>query len=294
MTVPLIVVGSVNMDLVFTEVERIPAPGETVSSGGFQVLPGGKGANQVAAAARLGAHAMLVGRVGGDDLGDRAMEDLAAAGVDLALVERVDGPTGVAAVVIDRESENAIIIASGANGALLPESVQSAPDVADAVVLACLEVPIETVLAWARAARDRGWPFVLNPAPARELPDELLGLVSVLTPNQHELAVMGRTPQDLLDAGVGAVVVTLGGDGAELHRSERAVVRQAAFAVEVADTTGAGDAFNGALAVALTEGRALEDAMARGCAAGALATRRVGARASQPTAAEVDALIGSV
>src|SRR5690606_32376909 len=115
---------------------------------------------------------------------------------------------------------NAIIIASGANGALLPESVQSAPDVADAVVLACLEVPIETVLAWARAARDRGWPFVLNPAPARELPDELLGLVSVLTPNQHELAVMGRTPQDLLDAGVGAVVVTLGGDGAELHRSE--------------------------------------------------------------------------
>ena len=193
MSAPVIVVGSVNMDLVFTEVEHIPQPGETVSGGDFAVLPGGKGANQVSAAARLGAHAMLVGRIGADDFGDRALNDLEATGVDVGLVERVKGSTGVAAVIIDRDHENAIIIAPGANAALGPESVGVAPPVDDAVVLACLEIPLETVLAWARLADERGWRFVLNPAPAQRLPDELLSLVSVLTPNQHELDVMGHT-----------------------------------------------------------------------------------------------------
>lgn len=290
-SVPVIVVGSINMDLVFTEVERIPAPGETVSGGAFQVLPGGKGANQASAAARLGAPTLFVARIGTDDFGDRALDDLAASGVDLGLVERVQGSTGVAAVVIDREHENAIIIAPGANGELGPDSVSVAPDHEDAVVLACLEVPLPTVIAWAGLARERGWRFVLNPAPARELPEELLSLVTVLTPNEHELEVMGRSPEELLAAGVGAVVVTLGGEGAELHRGGQPVAKQAAYAVDVVDTTGAGDAFNGALAVSLAEGRELEDALARGAAAGALATRRVGARSSQPTEREVDELV---
>lgn len=294
MPAPVIVVGSVNMDLVFTEVERIPGPGETVSGGSFQVLPGGKGANQVSAAARLGAHAMFVARIGTDDFGDRALDDLAASGVELGLIERVRESTGVAAVVIDRDHENAIIIAPGANAELRPDSVSVAPDVEDAVVLACLEVPLDTVVAWARVARERGWRFVLNPAPARELPDELLALVTVLTPNQHELEVMGRSADDLLAAGVEAVVVTLGGDGAELHRRDQPITKQRPYPVEVVDTTGAGDAFNGALAVALAEGGSIEQALARGAAAGALATRRVGARASQPTAREVDELVASL
>lgn len=288
---PVIVVGSINMDLVFTEVERIPEPGETVSGGAFQVLPGGKGANQASAAARLGARSVFVARIGTDDFGDRALDDLAASGVELGLIERVQGSTGVAAVVIDRTHENAIIIAPGANAELGPESVSSAPDDEDAVVLACLEVPLPTVHAWAKLARERGWRFVLNPAPAQALSDELLSLVTVLTPNQHELEVMGRSPEDLLAAGVGAVVVTLGGDGAELHRTDQPVAKQAAYSVDVLDTTGAGDAFNGALAVALAEGRPLEAALARGAAAGALATRKVGARTSQPTEREVDELV---
>ncbi len=294
MPAPVIVVGSVNMDLVFTDVERIPEPGETVRGGRFQVLPGGKGANQVSAAARLGAHAMLVGRIGTDDFGDRAMNDLEANGVDVGLVARVKSSTGVAAVVIDRQHENAIIIAAGANAELGPGSAAMAPVVDEAVVLACLEIPLDTVLAWAQMARDRGWPFVLNPAPAQALPDELLALVTVLTPNQHELEVMGRSVDELLGAGVDAVIVTLGAEGAELHRRDHPVLKQRAFTVDVLDTTGAGDAFNGALAVALAEGRDLDEALARGCAAGALTTRQVGARTSQPTARELNDLVAQV
>ncbi len=229
--------------------------------------------------------------MGTDDFGDRALDDLAASDVELGLVERVQGSTGVAAVVIDRDHENAIIIAPGANAELRPDSTAMAPDDDDAVVLACLEVPLDTVLAWAELAKERGWRFVLNPAPAQELPDELLALVTVLTPNQHELEVMGRTPADLLAAGVEAVVVTLGGDGAELHRRDQPVVTQPAYGVDVVDTTGAGDAFNGALAVALAEGRTTEIALREGAAAGALTTRRVGARTSQPTRREVDELV---
>ncbi len=291
MAAPVIVVGSVNMDLVFTGLERIPEPGETVSAGEFQVLPGGKGANQVSAAARLGARAVFVARVGTDDFGDRALDDLAASGVDLGLVERVHESTGVAAVVIDREHENAIIIAPGANAALGPDSAAMAPSDDDAVVLACLEIPMDTVLAWAQLARDRGWRFVLNPAPAQPLSDELLSLVTVLTPNQHELEVMGRSPG-------GPARRRRRGRGRHPGRGWRRAApcragrhASAAYSVDVLDTTGAGDAFNGSLAVALADGRTLEAALARGAAAGALATRRVGARASQPTRGEVDELI---
>ncbi len=159
-------------------------------------------------------------------------------------------------------------------------------------MLACLEIPMETVVAWARLAQQRGWPFVLNPAPARELPDELLPLISVLTPNQTELEQTGRSIDELLDAGVGAVVVTLGAEGAAIHRAGAPVAHQSTFAVDPVDTTGAGDAFNGALAASLASGHPLEAAVARGCAAGALATRAVGARASQPTLDELERTLG--
>ncbi len=288
----VIVVGSVNMDLVFTDLDHIPEPGETVRSRSFAIMPGGKGANQASASARLGTDTRLVARIGTDDLGTQALNDLAASGVDVSLVDRITGPTGVAGVLIDRSSENVVIVAPGANARLAASTVDFAPDVEDAVVLACLEIPMETVVAWARLARERGWPFVLNPAPARDLPDELLPLISVLTPNQTELEQTGRTMDELLDAGVGAVVVTLGAEGAAIHRKDVPLAQQSTFAVDPVDTTGAGDAFNGALAASLAAGHSLEAAVARGCAAGALATREVGARASQPTLKELERTLG--
>lgn len=288
----VIVVGSINMDLVFTDLDHIPQPGETVRSRSFAIMPGGKGANQASASARLGTDTRFVARVGTDDLGTQALTDLQAAGVDVALVDRIPGPTGVAGVLIDRTSENVVIVAPGANGRLTPDTVGFAPDLEHAVVLACLEIPMDTVVAWAHHAHDRGWPFVLNPAPAQALPDELLPLISVLTPNETELEQIGRTKEQLLDAGVGAVVVTLGAEGAAIHRKGVPVATQSTFPVVPVDTTGAGDAFNGALAASLAAGHPLEAAVARGCAAGALATREVGARASQPTLRELEHTLG--
>jgi ribokinase len=286
----VIVVGSVNVDLVFSALEHLPAGGETVRSSGFTTLPGGKGANQASAAAKLGAAVSLVARVGTDDYADLALAELGRAGVDLALTARVDGPTGVAAVLVDDRGENVVVVAPGANARLEPDSVGAAPDAENAVVLACLEVPIDTVLAWSQVARSQGWTFVLNPAPAQALPDELLANVDVLTPNESELTGIGRTVEELLDAGVGAVVVTRGARGAELHRRGCPVHDQPAFDVHAIDTTGAGDAFNGGLVAALSQGLDLEQALQRGCAAGALTTTGLGARAAQPTLAEVIAL----
>ena len=288
----VIVVGSVNMDLVFTELDHIPEPGETVRSKSFAIMPGGKGANQASASARLGTDTRLVARMGDDDLGAQALADLTATGVDVSLIERVDAATGVAGVLIDRTSENVVIVAPGANAHLSADTIEVAPDLEHAVVLACLEIPMETVVAWARLAQQRGWPFVLNPAPAQALPDELLPLISVLTPNQTELEQTGRSIEELLDAGVGAIVVTLGAEGAAIHRSGAPVARQSTFPVDPVDTTGAGDAFNGALAASLAARHPLEAAVARGCAAGALATQAVGARASQPTREELERTLG--
>ena len=287
---PVIVVGSVNVDLVFADLEHLPAPGETVRSSGFATLPGGKGANQASAAAKLGAAVSLVARVGTDDHGDLALAALDGDGVDLALTARIDGATGVAAVLVDDRGENVVVVAPGANATLGPDSIGDAPDAEHAVVLACLEVPTDTVLAWSRLARARGWTFVLNPAPAQLLPDELLANVDVLTPNESELVAVGRTVEELLDAGVGAVVVTRGARGAELHRRGRPVHAQPSFDVHAIDTTGAGDAFNGGLVAALSQGLDLEHTLEWGCAAGALTTTGLGARAAQPVLADVVAL----
>lgn len=274
---PVVVVGSVNMDLVFTGLSALPAPGQTVGASDYQALPGGKGANQASAASAAGARVELVARVGDDELGAAALRDLSERGVGLHSTEVVPGATGVAGVLIDQHGENVVIVAPGANATLGPDSAQH-PDLEHAVVLACLEIPLPTVLAWARLCRERGGTFVLNPAPARPLPPELLGLVDVLTPNETELAALGDAGQ-LLELGVGAVVVTLGAAGVRLHTAAGTIERPA-YPVEVVDTTGAGDAFNGVLAAALAEGRALPDAVDLAAAAGALATRRVGARAA--------------
>jgi len=289
----VVVVGSVNADLV-VRLPRLPAPGETVLDGTFHRGGGGKGANQASAAARLGAQAMLVGRVGPDDMGREARRDLEAAGVDVTFVAEGTDPTGVALILVDAAGENLIGVADGANmevtGSQVAEAVGSVPG-GPAVVLAGLEVPDEAVLAAARAARECGFRFLLNPAPAKPVPRELVAACDVLTPNRTEIGGLGySSPQELLAAGAGAVIVTLGAEGVEVHRQGRPVAGVPAFPVETVDTTGAGDAFSGALAWALASGEALEAAVELACAAAALSTTAVGARAAQPTAEEVRAL----
>lgn len=289
----VVVVGSVNADLV-VRLPRLPSPGETVLDGTFHRGGGGKGANQASAAARLGARAVLVGRVGDDDLGREARAGLEAAGVDVSFVAPGTEPTGVALILVDAGGENLIGVASGANmqvtAAQVAEAIRSVPG-GRAVVLAGLEVPDEAVLAAARTARERRFPFVLNPAPAKPISQELVAFCDVMTPNRTEVGGLGfASPEDLLAAGVGAVAVTLGADGVEVHRAGRPLVAVPAFPVEAVDTTGAGDAFSGALAWALASGESLEAAVVLACAAAALATRGLGARAAQPTADEVLAL----
>jgi len=287
----VIVVGSVNIDLVVHAIE-LPAPGETVIGGAFAKAQGGKGANQAAAAASLGARTRLVGLVGDDDFGREARADLGARDVELSGLGTGAAHTGVAVIVVDASGENLIAVASGANAELSGEivgEVFARIDEPSAVVLADLEVPDDAILMAARAARARGWTFVLSPAPARTLARDLVGLCDVLIPNEHEVSELGwPSIEALLDAGAGAVVVTLGAAGVDLHRAGSSSVHVDAIPVDVIDTTGAGDAFCGALAAWLAEGAAIEDSIAAAVAAGALATRAVGARASLPTRAELD------
>jgi ribokinase len=293
----VVVVGSVNVDMVF-RVPRLPGPGETVTGGSFSRGPGGKGGNQAAAAARLGARTSFVGLVGDDQLGAEARQDLEAAGVNASLLGTGTAPTGVAGIFVDDAGENMIAVASGANALLDGPAVRRALaglDAEGAVLLANLEVPDEAVIAAAEAAEKRAWVFVLNPAPARQVPPEVLSRCSVLVPNEVEVAALGLgSVQELLEAGVGAAVVTLGARGAELHRPDRPVHHQPSFPGPVIDTTGAGDAFCGALCWALGEGADLGSAVRLAAAAGALACREVGARAGLPDRAELERLAGVV
>jgi ribokinase len=290
----VIVVGSINIDLIIS-VDALPGPGETVIGGTFTQAPGGKGANQAAAAATLGARTALVGMTGDDDFGRRARDDLAGLGVDLAHVGTGANPTGVALIMVDERGENLIAVASGANEELDAQSVVQAVNALadeDAVVLANLEVPDDAVLAAASTAQALGCSFVLNPAPARRLGWEMLRWCDVITPNEHEVTMLGwPSVEDMMEQGVKAVVVTRGRQGAILHRPNEPRRDQPAFEVEAVDTTGAGDAFSAALAWAIAQGRPLEEGVRVACGAGALATRKVGARASLPTAAELDVFV---
>jgi len=264
------VVGSVNLDLV-ARCERLPRPGETVTGASFARVPGGKGANQALAAARLGAEVTLVGAVGSDPFAEEALASLVAAGVELHL-QHVDAPTGVALIVVDAEGENEIVVAPGANlqlsGFELPE--------ADAVVCQ-LEIPDEAVIAaWEQASGM----FCVNAAPAR--PVQVDADLTVV--NRYELETLGRRD--------GLVALTLGAEGAVLLEDGEEVAKAAPPTVDAVDGTGAGDAFTACLVVSLVEGRRPEDALRRACVAGALAASRLGAQTSLPTAAEVDALAG--
>ena len=270
------VVGSLNLDLV-VRVERLPRPGETVGEGSFERVPGGKGANQAVAAARLGARVSLVGCVGDDDFAREAIASVAEAGVATDRVRVVQEVTGVAVIVVDATGENTIVVAPGANARLTPDDV----DVSEADAVLCqLEVPVAAVEA---AAERTGGLFCLNAAPARPLPASLVERADLVIANRYEAEELAAEPRLL--------ALTLGAAGAVLVEGGSEVARAAAPTVEAVDGTAAGDAFCGALVVSLLEGRPREEALARACAAGAIAASRFGAQPSLPTAADVDALV---
>jgi ribokinase len=294
----LIVVGSSNTDLI-VRAERLPAPGETVLGGEFITAAGGKGANQAVAAARCGARVAFVARVGADAYGRDSLANFAREGMDTRYVftDR-QALSGVALIVVDARGQNLIAVASGANARLTPADVAAArPAFAEArVLLLQLESPMETVLAAARLGREHGLTVILNPAPARPLPTELYPLVDVLTPNEHEAAALTdeRAPEAaaraLLARGVKTAIVTLGAAGV-LLATGNGVETHAGFRVEAVDTTAAGDAFNGGLAVARARGEPRLAAIRYAQAAAALSVTRLGAQPSLPTAAEVAAFL---
>ncbi|MDQ0787082.1 ribokinase [Streptomyces sp. B3I8] len=296
----LLVVGSANADLVIG-VERRPAAGETVLGSDLAVHPGGKGANQAVAAARLGARTALLARVGDDGHGRLLLDSQRASGVDTAGVLVGGAPTGVALITVDPSGDNSIVVSPGANARLTPDDVRAAggPLGASRVVSAQLEIPLETVVEVVRNLPD-GTRFVLNPSPPRALPGEVLAACDPLIVNEHEARVvagdagLGDTPEEwaaaLLALGPRSVVVTLGAAGAVVSDGTGAPVRVPSVKVDAVDTTGAGDAFTAALAWRLGAGEALADAAAYAARVGAAAVTRAGAQASFPTAEEVAAV----
>lgn len=293
------VIGSANLDFTVA-VERLPRPGETVSEGELLIAHGGKGANQAVAARRLGAEVRLIASLGRDAMGDRIAARLAEDGIPPEGLVRTDrAATGVALIVVDRQGRNQIAVAPGANRALAVAEIASRAEAigwAD-VLLLQLETPLP-IVRWAlENARRLGKTTILNPAPARPLPDDLLALVDLLTPNESEAALLTGVPvrglegaetaaRALLARGVRTVCVTLGAEGALLVEGARRL-HAPAFSVQAVDTTAAGDAFNGALAAALAAGEALEDALELARAAAALACTRRGAQESLPGREEV-------
>jgi ribokinase len=301
----IVVMGIFAADLTFLT-PRLPAWTETVLGTGFRIGPGGKGSNQAIAIARLGAPVQFLAKIGRDEFGAMARGIYEMEGVGTGfLFESADAPTGAAAIIIDdKQGENAIIVVPGAAAMLSPAEIDLAGETIgrSAVFLTQLEVPLPLVAHGLAEARRRGVTTILNPAPAFALSDELLGLVDILTPNETEAAMLSGLPvtspeeaeraaDALIARGAGAVVITMGAAGALLRRDGRTVLVRAVKAGPVVDTTGAGDSFNGGIAVALSEGKTLEQAIGFACAVAGLKVTRAGAGAGMPLRAEVDALL---
>lgn len=300
------VIGSANVDFTVA-LPRLPRVGETVSSGTLLVNHGGKGANQAVAARRLGAEVRLIGCVGDDDSGGAIRRALAEQSIGVQGLSTVpDAATGTALIFVDREGRNQIGVAPGANHKLTVEMAREAEEAIGwaQVVVTQLEIPVP-VVRWAlETAQRHGVPTVLNPAPVQELSDELLGLVTYLTPNAGEVAALTgievddlesgrRAAARLCERGVGTVIITLGEEGALVCDGSRAVHFEA-FPVEVVDTTGAGDAFNGALAVGLAAGGDLEQVIPLASAAAALTCTRRGAQDALPHRGDVERFLQSL
>ena len=290
------VVGSINVDLVVSA-DRLPLPGETVGGGRFAEFQGGKGANQAVAAARAGAQVSMVGAVGDDSYGRAALEALRGEGVDVSRVRIVDEPTGIALIGVGARGENAILLAPGANAMLTEADVVSGTD-ADSVLLTSFEVPYPVAVAAVRAARAAGATPVVTPAPAHALSAELLELEPILVPNEHELTVMignddpAAALAEVTHRSRGPVVVTQGAAGALLgHGERRERFDSPQPLADAVDSTGAGDAFVGALAAWLAAGRPLAEAITAGNAAGALSVTARGARGALPMRQAIERLL---
>lgn len=299
------IVGSLNMDLLIGS-PHLPLPGETVIGGDLQTLPGGKGANQAVAAARLGGSVAMIGRVGSDDFGTALRRNLESAGVDTAaLLTDPTAPSGVALITVDPEGQNTLVISSGANRRFNSTDVDAARHLISSarVLVAQLEIDLAAVKHALAIAREAGVRTILNPAPAQPLDPAVICLCDLLVPNEVEAFQLTGIPvKDTHSAekaapllrrrGAGAVIITLGPKGALLC-AENGTREFPAFPVQAVDTTAAGDAFVGALAVALAEDRPLEDAILEGCAAGALAATRPGAQPSLPNRQQVETFLAS-
>nr|WP_121269641.1 ribokinase [Pedobacter schmidteae] len=299
MTGKIIVTGSMNMDMV-VKTSHIPQPGETVLGGTFFMNPGGKGANQAVAVARLGGEVAFIGKIGDDIFGKQSSQLFDEEGVNtLGILSDAENPSGIALITVDQFGENSIVVAPGANANLEPADVEQAfgmyPD--GKILLIQLEIPMRTVEFAARYAQSQGMTVILNPAPANDLIPELFSLIDIITPNVNEAEVLSgvkisditsakEAAESLHKQGVKNVIITLGKLGAALLE-DGVFYHIPAPEVETVDTTAAGDVFNGALSVAVAEGRSLKDAASFACRAAAIAVTRLGAQSSIPYRNEV-------
>ncbi len=305
MNSPIVVVGSSNIDMVL-QLDRIPRPGETLLGGQFSMVPGGKGANQAVAAARAGGLVSFVTRIGEDALGKLSLSGFRKdkIHVDHVIVDNT-GSTGTALIFVSKDGENSIGVASGVNSHLSPHDVLNAKKhfASAKIVLLQLETPLEAIIAAVDLARSLNVPVILNPAPAQPLPPDLLQRVSILTPNEHEAGLLSgieikcdqsanAAANVLRSQGVETVIITMGSRGALVANSSTTVLVPSC-AVDVVDTTAAGDTFNGALAVAIAEGRDLLSAIEFANAAAALSVTKLGAQPSIPMRDEIEALVVS-
>jgi ribokinase len=301
----VLVVGSSNTDMSI-KMDRIPRPGETIIGGEFLTAAGGKGANQAVAAARAGGRVTFIARVGSDIFGEQALAGFVREGINVDYAVRDPAsPTGVALIFVGKDGENSIAVASGANGKLSADDVRNARKafVGASVLIMQLETPLETLEAAAELAVEAGVRVILNPAPARPLPDSLLRHVSILTPNETEAEILTGIKVDgvaaaeeaankLIARGIQTVILTLGARGAFVATADdRRMV--SGFKVEAVDTTAAGDTFNGALAVALAEGQPLDRAVRFANAAGAISVTRIGAQPSAPKREEIEKFLAT-
>jgi len=302
---PIVVVGSINMDLV-VHTSHIPKRGETIMGQRFNTFFGGKGANQAVAIAKLGHSVAMIGKVGSDIFGDQLLDELQRTGVGSERVLRTEGPSGVAVITTEESAENTIIVVAGANGEIRPKDIESCGDLlrSASMVLTQLEIPMETVIALAEACERCGIPLILDPAPAAELSPELLRRVAWLTPNETELLYLTKHPGSveteseaqglaelLASQGVQNVLLKLGAKGSYIATKDG--MRKFILPVNVTprDTTAAGDAYNAAFAVALSEGLPAEQAAQFASAAAAISVTRDGAQPSLPNRQEVDDLL---
>lgn len=307
MKTPLIlVVGSSNTDMII-RVERIPKPGETLIGSQFQMVAGGKGANQAVAAARAGGRVAFVNRVGDDVFGSQTIPRLSEDGIDTANISiDPDSPSGVALIMVSSTGENSIAVAPGANGKLAPDDIQNARDCFKEanLLLVQLEVPMETVAAAVELAAENSVQVILNPAPANEIPSEVLEKVNIITPNETETELLTgievideqsarKAANALHHQGVDTVIITRGSEGAFVSDGNEAF-SVPAFSQQVVDTTAAGDVFNGTLSVALVEGRPLREAVAFACAAAGISTTILGAQPSIPDRVKIDELMATI